>query len=64
MQFEDGRFGRLWWAQDGAPAHTTVDVSTWMTEFFGEKIIAVNHPHEWTPRSPDLTPCDFFCGGT
>ena len=62
-QFRDGHFSRLWWAQDGAPAHTTVAVSEWMTEFFRHKIIAINHPVEWPPRSPDLTPCDYFLWG-
>lgn len=62
-QFNNGSFSRLWWAQDGAPAHTSVDVSTWMTEFFRHKIIALHHPNEWPPRSPDLTPCDFFLWG-
>ena len=59
-QFVNGSFSRLWRAQDGAPAHTSVDVSTWMTEFFRDRIIALHHPHEWPPGSPDLTPCDFF----
>ena len=31
-QFDNGHFTRLWWAQDGAPPHTAVDISTWMTE--------------------------------
>ena len=62
-QFNNGSFSRLWWAQDGAPAHTSVDISTWMTEFFRHKIIALHHPYEWPPRSPDLTPCDFFLWG-
>ena len=26
-------------------------------------MIALNHPVEWPPRSPDLTPCDFFLWG-
>ena len=56
-------FTRFWWAQDGAPPHQTVAVSTWMIEVFGRKIIALNHPIEWPPRSPDLTPCDFFLWG-
>ena len=63
-QFGDGQFSRLWWAQDGAPAHNSVVVSEWMHEFFGEKVIALRHPREWPPRSPDLTPCDFFYGVT
>ena len=34
-----------------------------MTQIFGRKIIALHHPYEWPPRSPDLTPCDFFLWG-
>ena len=41
----------------------TVDVSELLTDFFGRIIIALNHPIEWPPRSPDLTPCDFFLWG-
>ena len=62
-QFNNGSFSRLWWAQDGAPGHTAVNISEWMTEFFQHKIIALHHPQEWPPRSPDLTPCDFFLWG-
>ena len=61
--FVNGSFQRLWWAQDGAPAHRTAEVREWLTEFFSQRIIALNHPVEWPPRSPDLTPCDFFLWG-
>ena len=30
---------------------------------FTDRIIALNHTIEWPPRSPDLTPCDFFLWG-
>ena len=61
--FVNGSFQRLWWAQDGAPAHRTTEVREWLTEFFSQRIIALNRPVEWPPRSPDLTPCDFFLWG-
>ena len=32
-------------------------------ELFGNHIIALNNDPEWPPRSPDLTPCDFFLWG-
>ena len=35
-QFVQGRFQHLWWAQ--------------ATEFFGRKIIAIDHHIEWPPR--------------
>ena len=62
-QLQNGRFSRIWWAQDGAPAHTSVAVREWMTEFFGPRIIALHRSREWPPRSPDLTLCDFFLWG-
>ena len=58
-----GVFSRLWWAHDGAPAHTSVDVSTSKIKYFRHKVIALHHPHGWPPRSPDLAPCDFFLWG-
>lgn len=35
----------------------------WLAEFFGRRVIALYHDIEWPPRSPDLTPCDFFLWG-
>ena len=34
-----------------------------MTEIFQNRIIALAHPTEWPPRSPDLTTCDYFLWG-
>ena len=56
-------FRRLWWAQDGAPAHRLIRVRNRLEELFGNRVIALNHRVEWPPRSPDLTPCDFFLWG-
>ena len=56
-------FQRLWWAQDGAPAHRLVAVRNRLQDLFGNRVIALNHAVEWPPRSPDLTPCDFFLWG-
>ena len=62
-QFDGDHFSRLWWAQDGAPAHTALDIRAWLAEFFPNHIIALHHNPEWPPRSPDLTPCDCFLWG-
>ena len=51
---------RMWWIQDGAPCHRIIPVRNSLTDVFNTRIIAVNHEVEWPPRSPDLTPCDFF----
>ena len=59
----DGAFHRLWWIQDGAPAHRRLIVRERLQRLFQDKIVAMNHPVEWPPRSPDLTPCDYFLWG-
>ena len=58
-----GAFRRVWWAQDGAPPHRLVAVRQRLAELFGNRVIAVYNEVEWPPRSPDLTPCDFFLWG-
>jgi len=56
-------FNDLWWFQDGAPAHRSRDVRRVLQERFEHRIVALNHDIEWPPRSPDLTPLDFFLWG-
>ena len=64
-QHWEGRFRGLWWAQDGAPAHRLIAVRDRLNDVFGNnRVIGLGHDVEWPPRSPDITPCDFFCGGT
>ena len=60
---DNGAFQRAWWAQDGAPAHRRIIVRDRPQELFRNRVIAFGHPREWPPRSPDLTPCDFFLWG-
>ena len=63
-QFWEGLFRGLWWAQDGAPAHRLIEVRDRLNEVFGDnRVIALQHNVEWPPRSPDLTPYDFFLWG-
>ena len=62
-QFQNGHFLRLWWAQDGAPAHQLIAVRERLLEVFQRRVIALHLPVEWPPRSPDLTPCDYFLWG-
>ena len=59
----NGEFRRIWWAQDGAPPHRRRIVSDRLTELFGDRVVALNRPVEWPPRSPDLTPLEFFLWG-
>ena len=59
-----GTFRNLWWVQDGAPAHRLIAVRERLRELLiGQRVIALHHNVEWPPRSPDLTPCDFFLWG-
>ena len=62
-QFQEGHFQRLWCAQDGAPAHQLIAVRNRLLEIFKNPVIALHFPVEWPPRSPDLTPCDYFFWG-
>ena len=54
------RVDHLWWMQDGAPCHRTNVVRNKLGEVFRNRIIGLRHAVEWSPCSPDLTPCDFF----
>lgn len=49
--------------QDGAPPHYGAVVREWLNENFGGRWIGRRGPIEWPPRSPDLSPCDFFLWG-
>lgn len=51
---------RCWFQQDGAKAHTAVSSIDFLREFFEDRIISTGR---WPPRSPDLTPCDYFLWG-
>ena len=59
----DGVFWCLWWFQNGTPAHRLVAVRERLREVFGNRVVALNHTVEWSPRSPDLIPYDFFLWG-
>ena len=54
------RFERLWFMQDGAPCHRTINAKNFLKDTFGNRVIGVGHGVEWPPRSPDLTACDLF----
>ena len=62
-QYWEGMFRGLWWAQDGAPAHRLLVVRYRLNEAFMNRVVGLGHNVEWPPRSPDLTPCDFFMWG-
>jgi hypothetical protein len=51
--------------QDGAPPHFRNGVREWLNDFVPYRWFGRHGPNDlvflrWPPRSPDLTPCDFF----
>ena len=59
----NGRFDGVWWFQDGAPPHGSLQVRHVLRQRFEDRVVALHHPVEWPPRSPDLTPLHFFLWG-
>lgn len=53
----------IWWHQDGAPAHTSREARIALNELFPNKWIGKYGSIEWPPRSPDLSPLDYFLWG-
>jgi hypothetical protein len=49
-----------WFQQDGATVHTASNSMKLLIEIFRERVISRNL---WPPRSPDLTPPDFYLWG-
>ena len=54
---------QVWFQQDGAAAHTTAAVLSYLEETFPGKVISRKGSVAWPPRSPDLTLPDFFLWG-
>lgn len=55
-----GHNSRTWFKQDGASCHTARDL---LKEIFNGKLTSRQGDIEWPPRSPDLTPNDYFLWG-
>ncbi|GBN53669.1 hypothetical protein AVEN_102338-1 [Araneus ventricosus] len=47
----------------GAPGYKTSSRKQYLEEEFGEQVIGYGGFQDWSPRSPDLTPMDFFLWG-
>ena len=45
---------------DGAPPHYTRHVRDYLNESFTNRWLGRGGPVAWPPRSPDLTPLDFY----
>lgn len=52
-----------WFMQDGAPAHNARAVHEYLSARFPGKWIGTHSEISWPPRSPDITPMDFFIWG-
>lgn len=52
-----------WFQQDGATCHTSNESLAVVNEMFAGKLISRRGDIAWPPRSPDLTPPDFFLWG-
>uniref|UniRef100_V5G1N2 DUF4817 domain-containing protein n=1 Tax=Anoplophora glabripennis TaxID=217634 RepID=V5G1N2_ANOGL len=52
-----------WFQLDGCPAHFHRNVRGWLDYNFPQRWIGRGGPISWPPRSPDLTPLDFFVWG-
>lgn len=55
-------FNDIWFQQDGCPAHNARIVQECLSLHFPHTI-STRGNISWPPRSPDLTPCDFFLWG-
>lgn len=53
----------MYFQHDGAPAHRDTNVRNWLNENFDNLWIGLKGVTEWPPRSPDLTPLDFYLWG-
>lgn len=49
--------------QDGAPPHFCRAVRQYLDEQYPDRWIGRAGPIQWPPRSPDLTPLDYFLWG-
>lgn len=53
----------VFFQQDGAPPHWALEVRRTLDNTFPARWIGRGGPIAWPPRSPDLTPLDFFLWG-
>ncbi|OXU20115.1 hypothetical protein TSAR_016502 [Trichomalopsis sarcophagae] len=54
---------RMWLQQDGDPPHYARLVRNFLNDRFPNRWIGRGGPIAWSPRSPDLTPLDFYLWG-
>ena len=57
------RMRQFWFQQDGAPSHTSRITIDFLKNLFPGRLMSKSGDLDWPPRSPDLTPADFFLWG-
>ncbi|PSN39977.1 hypothetical protein C0J52_20372 [Blattella germanica] len=60
---QDGMLDSVVYQQYRAPPHFAIIVRDYLNETFPGRWIGRASPRLWAPRSPDLTPMDFFIWG-
>jgi len=53
----------MWFMHDGSPPHFSRIARQYLNDHFPGKWIGRNRPVEWSPRSLDLSPIDFYLWG-
>ena len=61
--FKEHGAENVWFQQDGATAHTSRRSLGLLREMFPGHVVSLQDDIGWPPRSPDLTPCNFFLWG-
>jgi len=51
---------QMYFQHDGAPPHYTRHVREYLNEYFPNRWLGRGGPVSWAPRSPDLTPLDYY----
>ena len=54
---------QMYFQHDGAPPHYTIRVRELLNELFPNRWLGRDGPVTWPPRSPDLTPLDYYLWG-
>ena len=54
---------QMYFQHDGAPPHYTRHVTEYLNESFPNRWLGRGGPVAWAPRSPDLTPLDYYLWG-
>ena len=60
---EENDMEGYWFQQDGATCHTSRATIDFLKPLFPGRLISKNGDFPWPPRSPDLTPPDFYLWG-